>query len=198
MGGQRGRSIIVAFPGRQARIEGCVVARHRPRALQPEPQRLPVDRRHDLHGDQRESEKRAQQLLGVEPATTAIEGCSEHGAFAVGFQNSQLHALARRQHAKMVAHRHFDERRDVEQLVLLLPHAGRADLVRRHRERVGVDIAEGIANLVDDQPEVAVGLVTEIDGQRIEGIAEQAGIAEQQHPSAGEVDAALAYAQRCA
>ena len=58
---------------------------------------------------------------------TLIEGGSQQGAFAVGFQNSQLDALARRQHAKMVAHRHFDEGRDVEQLVLLLPHAGVAD-----------------------------------------------------------------------
>src|SRR6185436_15973594 len=59
MGGQRGWSIMVATPGRQAGIEGCILPRHQPRALQPEPQRLPVDRRHDLHGDQREAKERA-------------------------------------------------------------------------------------------------------------------------------------------
>src|SRR3989442_10018292 len=36
-GGQRRRSIIVAFPGRQAGIEGCVLPRDQPRTLQPEP-----------------------------------------------------------------------------------------------------------------------------------------------------------------
>ena len=85
-GGQRPRSIIVAFPARQAGIEACSVLRrprHQPRALEPEPQRLPVDRRHDLQGDQRESKKRTPQLPGVERATAAIESCSEQGAFAV-------------------------------------------------------------------------------------------------------------------
>jgi hypothetical protein len=67
LGGQRGRSIIVAFPGRQAGIE---------------------------------REERAQQLLGVERAITAIKSCSEQRTFAAGFQNSQPDAFARRQHAK--------------------------------------------------------------------------------------------------
>jgi hypothetical protein len=60
-----------------------------------------VDRRHVLHGEQREGEQHAQQLLGVEHAIATIESCGEHRAFAVGFQNSQLDALVRRQHAKM-------------------------------------------------------------------------------------------------
>jgi hypothetical protein len=59
-----------------------------------------------------------------------LKVAASRGAFAVGFQNSQPDALARRQHAKMVAHRHLDEGRDLEQFVLLLPHAGVADFAR--------------------------------------------------------------------
>ena len=57
-----------------------------------------------------------------------------------------------------------------------------------------MDVAKGVAHFVDHKRELAVGTIAEIDRQRIEGIAEQAGIAEQQHPSAGEVDAALGRA----
>ena len=57
-----------------------------------------------------------------------------------------------------------------------------------------MDVAKGVAHFVDQQRQLAVGAIAEIDGQRIEGVAEQAGIAEQQHPSAREVDAALGRA----
>ena len=40
----------------------------------------------------------------------------------------------------------------------------------------------------------AVGAVAEVDRQRIEGVAEHAGIAEQGHAAAGEVDAVLGRA----
>jgi len=48
-----------------------------------------------------------------------------------------------------------------------------------------MDLAKGVAHFVDDECQLAAGAIAEIDRQRIEGIAEQAGIAEQQHPSAG-------------
>ena len=57
-----------------------------------------------------------------------------------------------------------------------------------------MDVAKGVAHFVNQQRQLAISAMAEIDGQRIEGIAEQAGIAEQQHPSAGEVDAALGRA----
>ena len=75
-----------------------------------------------------------------------------------------------------------------------LPDAGRAEIARLHRQHISVDLAEGIAHLVDDQRKLAVGAIAEIDRQRIEGVAEQAGIAEQQDAPAGEVDAMLGRA----
>ena len=57
-----------------------------------------------------------------------------------------------------------------------------------------MDAAKGVAHFVNQQRQLAISAMAEIDGQRIESIAEQAGIAEQQHPSAGEVDAALGRA----
>ena len=58
-----------------------------------------------------------------------------------------------------------------------------------------MDVAKGVAHFVDQQRQLTIGAIAEIDRQRIEGVAEQAGIAEQQHPSAREVDAALGRAK---
>ena len=57
-----------------------------------------------------------------------------------------------------------------------------------------MDIAKRVAHFIDQQCQLTIGAIAEIDGERIEGVAEQAGIAEQQHPSAREVDAALGRA----
>ncbi len=130
-----------------------------------------------------------------------LKVAASSGPVAVGLQDAQLDVLLRRQHPEMVAHRHLDEGRDVEQFVLALPHAGIADVSRLHRQHVRMDLAKRVAHFVDDERELAAGAIAEIDRQRIEGIAEQAGIAEQQHPPAGEIDAALGratLARRCA
>ena len=47
-----------------------------------------------------------------------------------------------------------------------------------------MDVAKGVAHFIDQQRQLAIGAIAEIDRQRIEGVAEQAGIAEQQHPPA--------------
>jgi hypothetical protein len=47
-----------------------------------------------------------------------------------------------------------------------------------------------LAHFVDQQRQLTISAIAEIDRQRIEGVAAQAGIAEQQHGSAREVDAA--------
>src|SRR5580692_615486 len=91
----------------------------------------------------------------------------------------------------MIAHRHLDEGRDVKQLFLRLPDAGIADLAGLYRKDVTVDIAEGVADLIDDQGKRPVSAIAEIGRQRVEGVAEQPRIAQQQHPSAAEVDAAI-------
>src|SRR4051812_5428016 len=119
----------------------------------------------------------------------AVEGCRQQGAVTVGFENAQPDALSRRHDPEMIAHRHFDEGRDVEQLFLLLPDAGRADLARSYRQHVGVDIAKGVADLVDHQRELATAAIAEIDRERIEAEPEQPGITQEQHPPAGEIDA---------
>src|SRR5690348_16458522 len=89
-GGQRRRMIIITLCGGQAGRSDGVLARNQPRTLEPEPQRLPVDRRHDLEGDQREGEAGAQQLRRVEGASAPVKGRGEQGAVAVGFEDAQL------------------------------------------------------------------------------------------------------------
>ena len=78
-----------------------------------------------------------------------------------------------------------------------MPDAGAADLVRLHGERVGVDIAESVADFVDQNRQVAVGAVAEIDRQRIGSAAKQPGIAQQQDAAATET-IPCSSAQRCA
>ena len=94
------RSIIVAFAARQAGIAGgfrrCGMRTwHQPRALEPEPQRFPMDRRDDLEGDQRQREERPQQRRRGQGAAAAVEGRGEQGAFAVGLQDAQFDASRR-------------------------------------------------------------------------------------------------------
>ena len=80
-----------------------------------------------------------------------IEGCRKQRAFAVGLENAQFDAVIRRHDPEMVAHRHLDKGRHVKPLVLRLADAGRADLAALHREHIGMDIAEGVADFVDEE-----------------------------------------------
>ena len=73
-------------------------------------------------------------------------------------------------------------------LLLRLADAGWAHVLALHWKHIGMDIAERIPDLIDDERELAAGPIAEIDRQRIEGVAEEARIAQQQHLSAGEVD----------
>ena len=57
-----------------------------------------------------------------------------------------------------------------------------------------MDVAESVAHFINQECQFATRAIAEIDRQRIEGVAEQAGIAEQQHPPAGQVNAALGRA----
>ena len=79
----------------------------------------------------------------------------------------------------------------MKQLVLLLPDAGISYLARIDGKNVSMDIAEGVADLLNDKGEGPVGAIAEIDRQRIEGVAKQPGIAQKQQASAGQVDDVL-------
>src|SRR5690349_13140026 len=102
----------------------------------------------------------------------SAEGCSEQGTTRVGLKDAEPDAFARWRYPEMIAHRHLDEGRDVEQLFLALPHAGGTDFVLPDRQHVRVDLAKGVADFVDDEREGAVGAVAKVDRQRIEGEAE--------------------------
>src|ERR1700686_3815898 len=95
---------------------------------------------------------------------------------------------------KMNAERHLDEGRDVKQFCLLLPNSGFAELARLHGKYVGVDVSKRVANLIDDQGEFAVDAMAEVNRQRIEGETEQAGITQQPHVTAGQIDTVLGRA----
>ena len=109
-------------------VRSCGIRpRHQPRALEPEPQRLPMDRRDDLEGDQRQREERSQQAPMVRARRRPLKVAASRGPSRSVSRMRSLTSLGRRQDPEMIAHRHLDEGRDVEQLVLLLPDAGGAD-----------------------------------------------------------------------
>ena len=131
-GRQRRRSIVAAFCGRQAWIASGVLTRHEARALEPRAAALPSGSPHVIFSVTSGKAKNARSNAGrVERAAAAIEGCREQRTTVlIGLQDPQLDAFSRRRDPEMVAHRHLDEGRDVEQFVLALPHAGIADVSR--------------------------------------------------------------------
>src|SRR5258708_3443379 len=122
--------------------------RHQPGALEPEPQRLPMDRGDDLQRHQRQREHRSQQLPRVHGAAAAIESCSEQGAVAVRLQDAQPDPVRRRHDTEMAAHRHFDEGRDVEKLFLALAQAGGTDLSLLYRNPARARFAKAVAHIL--------------------------------------------------
>jgi hypothetical protein len=50
-----------------------------------------------------------------------------------------------------------------------------------------VNVAECVADFVDNQGELAVRALAKIHGKWIEGIVEQLGVAQQQHPAARQI-----------
>ena len=74
----------------------------------------------------------------------------------------------------------------------VLVHLPRAVLhpVRR-RQQVAVPLAEGVGHLGDDRGERPVGGVAVEVADRVEDVAEQPQVRDQQHPPAGQVDAVL-------
>src|SRR4051794_5994376 len=53
-----------------------------------------------------------------------------------------------------------------------------------------MNVAERIADLIDDQRQFAASAITEIGRQRIEGVTEQPRVAQQHYPPAGKINAA--------
>jgi hypothetical protein len=191
--GQRVLNIIVAQAARQDGFGAGfrprdVFARHQPYPLEPEPQRLPMDRRDDLEADERQRKQRSQHRSRSQASAPAAEGGREQGTLAVGLQDAQFDAFSRRRDTETVAHRHLDEGRDVKKLVVLLAHSGLADLAWLHRKNVSVDVAKRVADLIDDQDQFASGAIAKVNRQRIEGVAEQPRVTQQQHPPAGWID----------
>src|SRR5258708_8610011 len=91
----------------------------------------------------------------------------------------------------MIAHRQLDEGGNMKQFLLLLPDTGNAELARLHGKHVGVKIPKSVANLIDHQGEPAVSKIAEIDRQRIEGEAEQAGVGQWPPPPRAQVRSPL-------
>ena len=148
-----------------------------------------MDRRHDFKCHQRQCSERARQCCRSQPPPFSAECRGQNRTFCVSFQNPQPYNVTRRRHPKMIPHRYLDEGRDVKQFVLFLADTGEADLVRTDGQRVGVNFAEGVADFLDQHRKRVIGAIAEIDRQRIERVAEQSRIAQQQHPAAGEVNA---------
>ena len=83
--GQRRSSISAAFAARQAVLRGAIRRlRYRgrgtnARALEPEPQRFPMDRGDDLEGDKRQREERPQQRRRGQGAAAAWKVAASSG-----------------------------------------------------------------------------------------------------------------------
>ena len=177
-GGQRRRSIIVAFAGRQDGIGAAFAAAAFGRGTS----RAPLSQSRSasqwiaatiLKVTSGSAKNDRSSAAVVRARRRPLKVAASRGPSRSVSRMRSLTLSSGRRNPEMIAHRHLDEGRDVKQLVLLLPDAGGADLARLHRQHVGVDVAEGVADLVDDQRQLAVGAIAEIDRQRIEGVAEQ-------------------------
>jgi hypothetical protein len=80
----------------------------------------------------------------------------------------------------MVAGTHVDERRDMEDLGARLPDAGLGEFAGLDRRHISVTLAERVADRIDQRDQPALAVIGEIDRDRIEDVAKDAGIGEQQ------------------
>ena len=87
---------------------------------------------------------------------------------------------------EIVAQVHVEERRHVEDLVAAL--RDRAAGAALHRDQVAVALPEGVVDLVEHGAEPTVGVVAEVDAERIEGMAEDARQREQADGPVREVE----------
>lgn len=137
-----------------------------------------MDRRGDLEGDEGQRRKGPQQRGRGERAAPAVEGRSEQRPVRVGLQDPQLHGVDRRIDAEKVLRREGDEWGDVEGLGVLLPQTHGALVAAVYGNTIGVDLAEGVAHLVQHKDQARTGIAAKIHRQRVEAEAEQARVAQ--------------------
>ncbi len=150
--------------------------------LDPQLQRFPVDRSHDLERQQRMGDEDAQQCAVAEWTAPGIEPRMQHRAAGVvraHADDQPLPVRSRRLDAEAVAHLESEEGGDVEALVALLRDQVAAGFGGVDRDQVAVALAEGVVDLVQDRLQRTVRTVAEIDRQRIEDMAQDARHAQQ-------------------
>ena len=146
-----------------------------PRALEPQPQRFPMDAGDDLQRQQRIGDEQAQQPgVGQRRAVRVEPGMQHRGAVGLMHADADGQRLARRLDAEAVVHRHAEEGRHVQPLVAALLDQRRGALGRIDFDQVAVPLAEGVVDFVEDRQRRAIRRVAEPHAQRIEGVAEQA------------------------
>ncbi len=149
--------------------------------LQPQPQRLPVDRGRDLEWQQRVAQQRAGQRAAAERHAVERHGGVElQCPFAPVLHVHQQAAVGLAE-APVVLHVHRQERRHVE--VLAEAEAllrGRALVVARRQHVAMALTPRGVVDLRDDRLEFPVRCVEAVvEAHRVEAVAEQARRGEQ-------------------
>ena len=108
----------------------------------------------------------------------AGRGRREHALAVAVERHGDAHPVGREVQADVVPPGHVVERRDVEGLVDSRP-AGPVDV-----EQVGVPLAVGVVHLEDDSLDLAVWAEAPEHRQRVEGVAEDPGVGQHEHPVA--------------
>ena len=129
------------------------------------------------------SGKRAQQRGIGQRDPLPGQRRGQQQAVIIGGADRDHDALVRHRHAERVAHVHVHERRDIEAFAAMLfddrPRCTCHSRVAIDGNQIGVALMEGIVNFVEDGGKRAVALITEIDAQGVEAIAENPRHAEQ-------------------
>ena len=99
----------------------------------------------------------------------AGEAGGEQQALGVEGVDHHPHPVLRRLDLEIVVERHVHEGRDVQALDRALADLGSAVF---HRDQVGVALAEGGADLVQDRGQPAVRTVAEVEAKRVEDVAQ--------------------------
>src|SRR5688572_1432038 len=131
-----------------------------------------------------------QELAVTERHATRYEGCIEQRPFGVGLVDDDgesfpgLRFEGWRQDLEPVGRLHADEGRDVKRLLARVPDWRLIRLgIRPGRNQIAVPLAERVVHLVEDGDQRPVAPTPAVEyAQRIEGIAQDARIAEQADP----------------
>ena len=145
-------------------------------AFQPEAEGFPVDEEDDFEGDERKCERELGEVGGGQLSPLAGEGADEGFLVALVVVDRDVEVLPRVFEAEVKCDIERGEGGDI--VVFRHPDVEAiAGLVER--DEVGLEFAEGVADLNDGCERTVFFVEAEKNGDRVEGVAEHAGECEE-------------------